>query len=55
MRADGLVDLAEVLRLIGRTDETTRVLEGAVRLYEQKGDVVSAARARSVLANPVRT
>jgi tetratricopeptide (TPR) repeat protein len=55
MRADGLVDLAEVLRLIGRTDETTGVLEGAVRLYEQKGDVVSAARARSVLANPVRT
>ena len=55
MRADGLVDLAEVLRLIGRTDETTGVLEGAVRLYEQKGDVVSAARARSVLANPVQT
>jgi class 3 adenylate cyclase/tetratricopeptide (TPR) repeat protein len=52
MRADGLVDLAEVLRLIGRTDETTGVLEGAVRLYEQKGDVVSAARARSVLAEP---
>ena len=55
MRADGLVDLAEVLHLIGRTDETTGVLEGAVRLYEQKGDVVSAARARSVLANPVQT
>ena len=55
MRADGLVDLAEVLRLIGRTDETTGVLEGAVRLYEQKGDVVSAARARSVLANPDQT
>jgi class 3 adenylate cyclase/tetratricopeptide (TPR) repeat protein len=55
MRADGLVDLAEVLRLIGRTDETTGVLEGALRLYEQKGDVVSAARARSVLANPLQT
>ena len=55
MRADGLVDLAEVLHLIGRTDETTGVLECAVRLYEQKGDVVSAARARSVLANPVQT
>jgi hypothetical protein len=55
MRADSLVDLAAVLRLAGRTDETKGVLEGAVRLYEQKGDVVSAARARSVLANPVQT
>jgi hypothetical protein len=55
MRADALVDLAEVLRLVGRTDDRKALLEGAVRLYEQKGNAVSAGRARSVLANPVQT
>jgi class 3 adenylate cyclase/tetratricopeptide (TPR) repeat protein len=54
-RADGLADLAEVLRLVGRTDDTKAVLEAAIGLYEQKGDVVSAARARDVLANLVQT
>jgi class 3 adenylate cyclase/tetratricopeptide (TPR) repeat protein len=55
MRADALVDLAEVLRLVGRTGDRKALLEGAVRLYEQKGNAVSAGRARSVLANPVQT
>ena len=55
MRADALVDLAEVLRLIDRKDEPKGVLEEALRLYEQKGNVVSAARARDVLANAVQT
>jgi tetratricopeptide (TPR) repeat protein len=55
VRADALVDLAEVLRLGGRTDETKAVLEDAVRLYERKGDVVSAARVRTVLADVVQT
>ena len=55
MRADALVDLAEVLRLVGRKDELKGVLEDALRLYEQKGNVVSAARARDVLANAVQT
>jgi class 3 adenylate cyclase/tetratricopeptide (TPR) repeat protein len=55
MRADSLVDLAAVLRLVGRTDDRKALLEGALRLYEQKGNVVSAARARGVLANAVQT
>jgi class 3 adenylate cyclase/tetratricopeptide (TPR) repeat protein len=55
MRADALVDLVEVLRLVGRKDEPKGVLEDALRLYEQKGNVVSAARARDVLANAVQT
>ena len=55
MRADALVDLAEVLRLVGRKDEPKGVLEDALRLYERKGNVVSAARARDVLANAVQT
>jgi tetratricopeptide (TPR) repeat protein len=55
MRADALVDLAEVLRLVGRNDEPKGVLEDALRLYEQRGNVVSAARARNVLANAVQT
>ena len=55
MRADALVDLAEVLRLVGRKEEPKGVLEDALRLYERKGNVVSAARARDVLANAVRT
>jgi class 3 adenylate cyclase/tetratricopeptide (TPR) repeat protein len=55
MRADAISDLAEVLRLVGRTDETKGVLEDAIRLYEQKGDVVSATRARDALAGAVRT
>jgi tetratricopeptide (TPR) repeat protein len=54
-RADGLTDLAEVLRLVGRTGDRKGVLESAVRLYEQKGDIVSAARARDALASPVQT
>jgi tetratricopeptide (TPR) repeat protein len=55
MRADALVDLAEVLRLVGRKDEPKGVLEDALRLYERKGNVVSAARARDVLANAAQT
>jgi tetratricopeptide (TPR) repeat protein len=55
IRADALVDLAEVLRLVGRKDEPKGVLEDALRLYERKGNVVSAARARDVLANAAQT
>ena len=55
MRADALVDLAEVLHLVGRNDEPKGILENALQLYEQKGNVVSAARARDVLANAVQT
>jgi tetratricopeptide (TPR) repeat protein len=42
-------DLAEVLRLAGRTEDVSIELEHALRLYEQKGNVVGAERARSLL------
>jgi predicted ATPase len=48
-RAQTLADLAEVLRLGGRPEESTAALEEALRLYEQKGNVVATARLRAVL------
>jgi ATP/maltotriose-dependent transcriptional regulator MalT len=47
--ADALVDHAEVLRLEGRGAEASSAVGSAVALYEQKGDVVSAAKARAAL------
>ena len=49
LRADALMDLAEVLRVAGRGDEAARCVEQALELYEQKGNVVGAERARSSL------
>ena len=43
--ADALLDLAEVLRLAGRFAEAIGVLDEAVALYEQKGNIVSAGNA----------
>jgi DNA-binding SARP family transcriptional activator len=48
-RADVLLDLAEVNRLSDRPDDAARAVERAVRLFDTKGDVVSAERARSLL------
>ena len=48
-RTTVLMDLAEVLRLAGRTDEVVLTLRTALELFEQKGDVVSAARARVLI------
>ena len=50
MHADALVDLAEVLRLAGRADETAQALREAIELYERKQDLADAKRARSELA-----
>jgi tetratricopeptide (TPR) repeat protein len=44
-------DLAEVLRLAGRRDESATELDTAIELFEQKGCVVSAERARALLAD----
>jgi ATP/maltotriose-dependent transcriptional regulator MalT len=44
--ADTLVDHAEVLRVAGRRAEASSAVESAVALYEQKGNVVSAAKAQ---------
>ena len=50
LRADALMDLAEVLRVTGRDGESKPFVAQALELYEQKGHVVGADRARSVLA-----
>ena len=40
-RADALTDLAEVLRLMNRSDEAATTAEEARRLYETKGNVAA--------------
>jgi tetratricopeptide (TPR) repeat protein len=47
---DALVDLAEVLRLLGRADEGIEPLRRALALYERKENQVSASRVRARLA-----
>ncbi len=49
MHATALMDLAEVLRLGGRPRDALPVLEDATRIYERKGNVVSARLARRSL------
>jgi DNA-binding SARP family transcriptional activator len=49
VHGDALMDLAQVLRLVGRADEARATLERAVEIYEEKGNVVAAARARAML------
>jgi class 3 adenylate cyclase/tetratricopeptide (TPR) repeat protein len=50
--AHALADLAEVLRLAGRSEESATILEEAIHLHEQKGNVVAAETLRAVLAEP---
>jgi tetratricopeptide (TPR) repeat protein len=49
LHADALLDLAEILRWIGRADEASAAVGEAVRLYARKGNVVSADRAKALL------
>jgi DNA-binding SARP family transcriptional activator len=49
MRADALLDLAEILRLSGPSAEADAAARQALALYERKEDRVSAARARPLL------
>jgi hypothetical protein len=49
-QANALADLAEVHTLAGRVDESSADLRRALALYEQKGNRVSAERARTALA-----
>lgn len=51
-RADALVDLGIVLRQLRRADDAQAVFAEALRLYEQKGNAVAAARVRADLAMP---
>lgn len=53
MEADTQMDLAEVMRLAGRHDDSVAALQDALRLYEEKEDVASAERARRRLAQAV--
>ena len=41
--------LTEVFRLAGKPAEAAAALEDAITLYERKGNVVSAAKARALL------
>jgi Flp pilus assembly protein TadD len=50
-RGDTHLDLAEVLQAAGRMHEAGAEVEKALALYEQKGDLPMAARARAVLEN----
>jgi class 3 adenylate cyclase/tetratricopeptide (TPR) repeat protein len=50
LHADALMALADVLRPADPPGEARPVLEEALRLYERKGNLVSAGRARSLLA-----
>jgi siroheme synthase len=52
LRAQALADLAEVLRLAGRPRESAAALEEAIRLCEEKGNVVMARQLRRLLAEP---
>jgi len=47
VRAAALLDLAEVLHVAGRSDEAAEAAATATALYEQKGNVVGAARSRA--------
>jgi len=49
VQGDVVMDLAEVLVLGGRERDAREAVEDALSLYERKGNVVSAARARAVL------
>jgi hypothetical protein len=49
MHGDALMALDEVVRLGERPREAVPVIEEGLRLYEQKGNVVSAGKARALL------
>jgi hypothetical protein len=49
IRADRVVDLADVLVLAGRQDEAATALEDALERYVLKGNLVSAKRTRDAL------
>jgi outer membrane biogenesis lipoprotein LolB len=44
------MDLGQILCLVGKHDDSAAASHEAVRLYDQKGNVVSAATARRFLA-----
>ncbi|MGI8480347.1 MAG: BTAD domain-containing putative transcriptional regulator, partial [Gaiellaceae bacterium] len=53
--ADALTDLAEVLALAGRPEESASAIEPAIRLHEAKGNVLAVAHTRTFLHDLRRT
>jgi class 3 adenylate cyclase/tetratricopeptide (TPR) repeat protein len=53
MHGDALFDLATVLRSAGRSEEAADAANEALQLYERKGNIVSAAKARAFAAEVV--
>jgi class 3 adenylate cyclase/tetratricopeptide (TPR) repeat protein len=51
LHGNALVDLAEVLLAVGDPDDASRALQEAIRLYEEKGSLVSARTAGATLRN----
>ncbi|MGE5461019.1 MAG: tetratricopeptide repeat protein, partial [Solirubrobacterales bacterium] len=49
-RGKALVDLAEVLRLAGRSEEAISVAREALEVFERKGNVVLSEAVRTMLA-----
>jgi class 3 adenylate cyclase/tetratricopeptide (TPR) repeat protein len=49
MRGNARMDAAHVFRTAGRTGEAVESIRAALELYERKGNVVSAVRARRIL------
>lgn len=49
-QGDAYADLSEVLLLAGKPDEAAAALEQALQRYERKGNIVSAGRAQTRLA-----
>ncbi len=45
-----MLDLAEVLQAAGKPAEAVEAVEQAIELFERKGNVVGAKRARRLLA-----
>ncbi len=50
-RGDAMLDLADVLRICERMDEADSATRAGIALYERKGNVVAAGRARSQLTD----
>jgi hypothetical protein len=53
LRAQTTADLAEVHRLSNRPQASAAACAEAIRLYEQKGNIVAAGKLRSLLAEPL--
>ena len=54
LHGEALMDLGEVLRLEGRTEEATEAVEEALRLFDEKGALASAVRAHELLRKLAR-